>query len=62
MIPFLMFLLESDEGKVKYLPLNGRGKQSDDFGRTPFLIRNVAVEKSVKKNLVGTHFCYKLVT
>ena len=33
------------------------GKQSDDFGRSPFSIRDVAVRKSVQKNLIGTHFC-----
>ena len=32
------------------------GKQSDDFGRSPFSIRDVAVRKSVQKNLIGTIF------
>ena len=27
LIPFLMFLLASDEGKVKYSPLYGRGSK-----------------------------------
>ena len=27
LIPFLMFLLESDRGKVKYSPLYGRGSK-----------------------------------
>ena len=35
----------------------GTGKQSDDFARSPFSLGNVAIRKSVKKNLVGTHFC-----
>ena len=27
LIPFLMFLLDYDEGKVKYSPLYGRGRK-----------------------------------
>ena len=46
LIPFLMFLLYSDEGKVKYSPI-WTGIQSDDFGRSPFLIRIVGVRKDV---------------
>ena len=67
LIPFFMFVLDSDQGKVKYSPLYARGKQCDDFGRSPFSIRKVAnrhfqsemlpIERSSKKNLVGTHFC-----
>ena len=102
LIPFSMFLLDSDEGKVKYSPLSGKQNRSrsnwdtflieigdltksalfwqayptplrrrsmilgpnqkctqilDDFGRSPFSIRNVAFRKSVQKNLIGTHFC-----
>ena len=56
LIQFSMFLLMSAEGKIKYSPLYG-GEQSDDFGRSPFSIRNVAVGKSVQKNFVGTYFC-----
>ena len=32
------------------------GKQSDDFGRSPFSIRNVALRKSVKKTWLGHIF------
>ena len=49
LIPFLMFSLDSDQGKVKYSPLYRKGKQSDDFGRSPFSIRNVANRKIVQK-------------
>ena len=115
LIPFSMFLLDSDEGKVKYSPNGRESKVVGDFGRSPFscidwltlfqgfylktrgkvkysplygrgskvtilvgrhfqsgkpfqhqsrflleigvLTRNVAVRKSVQKNLIGTHFC-----
>ena len=53
LIPFSMFSLDYDEGKVKYSPLYGRGS----IGRSPFSIRNVANGKSIQKNVVGTHFC-----
>ena len=39
-----------------FIPIWTR-KQSDDFGRLPFSITNVAVRKIVQKNLVGTEFC-----
>ena len=56
-IPFSMFSLDYDEGKVKIVTPIWTGKQSDDFGRSPFSIRNVANGKSIQKNVVGTHFC-----
>ena len=34
----------------------GTGKQSDDFGRSPFSLRNVAIRKSVKKTWLGHIF------
>ena len=37
------------KAKVKYSPPIWTGKQSDDFGRSPFSIRNVANGKSTKK-------------
>ena len=57
LVPFSMFLFDSGEGKVLNSPLYEDGKQSDDFGRSSFSLRNVAVQKRVQENLVGTHFC-----
>ena len=34
----------------------GTGKQSDAFGRSSNSFKNVAIRKSVQKNLAGTHF------
>ena len=55
LIPFLMFSLDYDEGRVIILTPIWTGKQSDDFGRSPFSIRNVANGKSIQKNVVGGH-------
>ena len=60
LIPFSMFSLDYDEGKVKYSPLYGRESKSDDFGRSPFSIRNVANGKSIQKNVVGTLFLLEI--
>ena len=49
LIPFSMFSLDYDEGKVKYSPLYGRGSKVTIFGRSPFSIRNVANGKSIQK-------------
>ena len=49
LIPFLMFSLDSDQGKVKYSPPIWTGKQNDDFSSSPFSIRNVANRKIVQK-------------
>ena len=59
LIPFSMFSLDYDKWQSTKIVLTPiwTGKQSDDFGRSPFSIRNVANEKSVQKNVVGTHFC-----
>ena len=48
LIPFLMFSLDSDKAKSN-TPLLWTGKQSDDFGRSLFSIRNVANRKIVQK-------------
>ena len=67
LIPFLMFSLDSDQGKVKYSPLYGRGSKVTIFVGHHFQSGNVVnrhfqseilpIERSSKKNLVGTHFC-----
>ena len=66
LIPFLMFSLDSDQGKVKYSPLYGRGRKVTILlGRhfqsemLPIAIfnQNLPIERSSEKNLVGTHFC-----
>ena len=54
LIPFSFFLFKSDERQSAELTPIGTGKQSDDFGSSPFSLRNVAVTKSVIKNLVWT--------
>ena len=58
LIPFLMFPLDSDQGKVKYSPLYGRGSKvtilvgrifNQKCCQSPFSIRNVAIRKIVQK-------------
>ena len=49
LIPFLMFSLDTDQGKSQILTPIWTGKQSDGFGRSPFSIRNVANRKIVQK-------------
>ena len=57
LIPFSMFSLDYDEGKVKYSPLYGReSKVTFSVGRH-FQSEMLPIERSSKKNLVGTHFC-----
>ena len=62
LIPFLMFSLDHDEGKVKYSPLYGQGSKVTILVGRHFTIRNVANGRSVQKKTVETHFCLKLVT
>ena len=57
LIPFLMFSLDSDQGKVKYLPLYGRGIKVTILVGRQFQSEILPIERSSKKNLVGTHFC-----
>ena len=57
LIPFSMFSLDYDEGKVKYSPLYGRGSKVTILVGRHFSIRNVANEKSIQKNVGSTHFC-----
>ena len=57
LIPFLMFLLDSDQGKVKYSSLYGRGSKVTILVGRHFQSEMLAIKRSSKKNLVGTHFC-----
>ena len=67
LIPFLMFSLDSDQSKVKYSPLYGRGSkvtilvgrhfQSEMLPIAIFNQKRLPIERSSKKNLFGTHFC-----
>ena len=57
LIPFSMFILNYDKGNVKYSPLYGRGSKVTILVGRHFKGSSVANEKSVQKNVVGTHFC-----
>ena len=57
LIPFLMFSLDSDQGKVKYTPLYGRGIKVTILVGRHFKSEILPIERSSNKNLVGTHFC-----
>ena len=57
LIPFLMFLIDSDQGKVKYSPLYGRGSKVTILVGRHFKSEMLPIERSSKKNLVRTHFC-----
>ena len=57
LIPFLMFLLDSDQGKVKYSSLYGRGSKVTILVGRHFQSEMLPIERSSKKNLVAKHFC-----
>ena len=57
LIPFLMLSLDSDQGKVKYSSLYGRGSKVTILVGRHFQSEMLAIERSSRKNLVGTHFC-----
>ena len=57
LIPFSMFSLDYDEGKVKYSPLYGRGSKVTILVGRHFQSGMFANGKSIQKNGVGTHFC-----
>ena len=52
LVPLLMFSRDSDKRQSQILTPIWTDKQSDDVGRSPFSIRNVANGKSVQKNVV----------
>ena len=62
LIPFLMFLLDYDEGKVKYSPLYGRGSKVTILVGRHFQSGMLPMERASKKNVAGTHFFNKLAT
>ena len=57
LIPFLMFSLDFDQRRVKYSPLYGRGSSITILVGRHFQSEMLPIERSSKKNLVGTHFC-----
>ena len=56
LIPFLMFLLVSDEGKVKYSHLYGRGSKVTIFVGRYFQSGMLAFERASKKTSLGHIF------
>ena len=57
LILFLMFSLDTDQGKVKYSPLYGRITKVTILVGRHFQSEMLPIKRSSKKNLVGTHFC-----
>ena len=57
LISFLMFSLESDQGKVKYSPLYGRGSKVTILVGRLFQSEMLPIAIFNQKDLVGTHFC-----
>ena len=49
LIPFLMFLLDYDEGKVKYSPLYGRGRKATISVGRHFQSGMLPMERASKK-------------
>ena len=49
LIPFLMFSLDSDEGKVKYSPLYGRGSKVTILVGRHFQSEMLPIERASKK-------------
>ena len=49
LIPFLMFSLDSDQGKVKYSPLYGRGGSATILVGRHFQSEMLPIERSSKK-------------
>ena len=62
LIPFSMFLLASDEGKVKYSPLYGRGSKVTILVGRHFQSGMFPFESAFKKTWLGHIFCKKLAT
>ena len=56
LIPFSMFLLASDEGKVKYSPLYGRGSKVTIFVGRHFQSGMLPFERASKKTWLGHIF------
>ena len=56
LIPFSMFSLKDDEGKVKYSPLYGRGSKVTILVGRHFQSGMLAMERASKKSS-WLHFC-----
>ena len=56
LIPFSMFLLESDEGKVKYSPLYGRGRKVTILVGRHFQSEMLMLERVSKNTWLGNIF------
>ena len=56
LIPFSMFLLDSDEGKVKYSPLYGRGSKVTIFVGRHFQSGMLPFQRAFKKTWLGHIF------
>ena len=56
LIPFLMFSLDSDQGKVKYSPLYGRGSKVTILVVRHFQSEMLPIERSSKKKPSGDTF------
>ena len=56
LIPFLMFLLDYDEGKVKYSPLYGRGSKVTILVGRHFQSGMLPMERASKKTYLGRIF------
>ena len=56
LIPFSMFLLDSDEGKVKYSPLYGRGSRVTILVGRHFQSQRLPFVRASKKTWLGHNF------
>ena len=56
LIPFSMFLLESDKGKVKYSPLYGRGRKVTILVGRHFQSEMLLLERVSKNTWLGNIF------
>ena len=56
LIPFSMFLLDSDEGKDKYSPLHGRGSKVTILVGRHVQSQRLPIERASKKTWLGHNF------
>ena len=60
LIPFLMFSLDYDEGKVKYSPLYGRGSKVTILVGRHFQSGMLPMERASKKTYLGDTFLLEI--
>ena len=60
LIPFLMFSLDYDEGKVKYSPLYGRGSKVTILVGRHFQSGMLPIERASKKTYLGDTFLLEI--